>query len=231
MVRVVWPVAHKPAGFCIIAEGINAGRSVPNSKHDHVNATAVEDRVGAVQKRISAFLRKGRKSCVEVATAAHGEEFNFSPDRLHRCLHLVNKGLTNCRSIGIDEDSKPIGARYKLVQEPESLYRKLFGHAGDAGDVGARPVEAAHETGLDRVGTGIKNDRDSRRCGFGGECRRGAEQSYDHCHPTINEVRCQYRQPPIVVLRPAVLDRDILALGIAGFAPRPATPRRLRVVR
>ena len=52
----------------------------------------------------------------------------------------------NCRSIGIDEDSKPIGARYKLVQEPESLCRKLFGHAGDAGDVRAGPVEAAHKT-------------------------------------------------------------------------------------
>src|SRR6476646_3167913 len=100
MVRIVWPVAHKPAGFCIISQSKNAGRSVANSKQDQLNSTAVEDRVGAVQERIDPFLRKGRKSCVEVATAANGEEFTFLSDRLHRCLHLVNEGLTNCRSIG-----------------------------------------------------------------------------------------------------------------------------------
>ena len=62
------------------------------------------------------------------------------------CTSLT-KGPPTAGSIGIDEDSKPIGARYKLVQEPESLCRKLFGHAGDAGDVRAGPVEAAHKTG------------------------------------------------------------------------------------
>ena len=40
----------------------------------------------------------------------------------------------------------------------------------------------------------------------------------DHCHLTAYQIGCEVRQPIVLVLRPAILDRYILALDVPGFA-------------
>src|SRR5436853_582762 len=40
----------------------------------------------------------------------------------------------------------------------------------------------------------------------------------DHRHLTAYQIGCELGQYVVLVLRPAILDRDILALDVAGFA-------------
>ena len=63
----------------------------------------------------------------------------------------------------------------------------------------------------------------------------------DHGHLTANQIGRQRRQPIVLTFRPAVFDRDVLALDEAGFAfkalaetrhePRPARARRRQETR
>ena len=86
----------------------------------------------------------------------------------------------------------------------------------DAGDVRAGPVEAGDKTQCDRVTAGAKDDRYGR-----GRCLRrqrcGGAGGYDHRYAAADEIGCKRRQPIVLILRPAVLDRHVLALDIAGF--------------
>src|SRR6516165_5979508 len=85
-----------------------------------------------------------------------------------------------------------------------------------AGEVRAGPVEADDKTQCDRVTAGGKNDRYGR-----GRCLRrqscGGGVGYDHRYAAANEIGCERRQPIGLHLRPAVFDRHIMALDIAGF--------------
>ena len=40
----------------------------------------------------------------------------------------------------------------------------------------------------------------------------------DHRHLTAYQIGCEVRQYVVLVLRPAILDHDILTLDVAGFA-------------
>ena len=53
--------------------------------------------------------------------------------------------------------------------------------------------------------------------GFGGKWRRRALDRNDHGHPAANQVGRQCWQSVEATLRPAVFDRDVAALDIAGF--------------
>jgi hypothetical protein len=201
MVRIVWPVAHKPAGFCIIAEGINAGRSVANSQPDHLNGDGCR-RSG---RRCTGTASRSRLLLMEKSSTSRPVAFTAA------CTSLT-KG--SAAVLGLMRTANRLAPGTSSCKSPKRFAVSSSAMLVTPVTLVAGPVEAAHEAGLDRVGAGIKNDRSSGGCGFGGECRRGAEQSYDHCHLTTNEVGRQYRQPPIVVLRPAVFDRDILALRL-----------------
>ena len=39
----------------------------------------------------------------------------------------------------------------------------------------------------------------------------------DHCHLTAYQIGCEVGQSIVLVLRPAILDRHVLALDVAGF--------------
>jgi hypothetical protein len=40
----------------------------------------------------------------------------------------------------------------------------------------------------------------------------------DHCHLTAYQIACEVGQSVVLVLRPAILNRHILAFDVAGFA-------------
>jgi hypothetical protein len=93
---------------------------------------------------------------------------------------------------------------------------KLPHNEGDAGDVAARPVETGDEAKLNRVAAACEDDRDCRGRRFGYNCL-GAAMRSDHRHLTAYQIGCKVGQSIILVLRPAILDRHILALDVAGF--------------
>ncbi len=63
-----------------------------------------------------------------------------------------------------------------------------------------------------------KDDRDRRGRVFCRQCRRSAAAGRDHVDLAADEIGGQCGQPIIVALRPAVFDRHVLSLDIAGFA-------------
>ncbi len=68
----------------------------------------------------------------------------------------------------------------------------------------------------DRVASAREHDRHRRGCGLGRNCRAGVMGS-DHRHLTAYQIGCEVRQSVVLVLRPAILDHDILALDVTGF--------------
>ncbi|HEX3410283.1 MAG TPA: hypothetical protein VHT00_01080 [Stellaceae bacterium] len=59
-------------------------------------------------------------------------------------------------------------------------------------------------------------------------CRGDAARSYDHVDLAADEIGGQCRQSIIAALRPAVFDRHVLSLDIAGFAQSLAEPGHIR---
>jgi len=74
--------------------------------------------------------------------------------------------------------------------------------------------EAGNKVELDRIEAVIEDNRDCRRRCLGGQ-RRGAAHRRDHGDTARDEIGRQYRQTCDIALRPARLDRDILAVPIA----------------
>src|SRR5262245_31638947 len=102
------------------------------------------------------------------------------------------------------------------MQQPKLLCPKLRRNEGDTGDVAARPVETGDEAELNRVAAGYEDDRDRRSRRLGYNCRGDVMRS-DHRHLTAYQIGCEVGQSLDLVLRPAILDHDILALDVAGF--------------
>jgi hypothetical protein len=86
----------------------------------------------------------------------------------------------------------------------------------DPSRIAARPGEAGDKTKLDRIIRNGKDDRNRLGRSFGRERRRRTGCG-DHGDPSANQVGCQLRQPIELTLRPAVFDRHVLALDMAGF--------------
>src|SRR5262245_30114681 len=102
------------------------------------------------------------------------------------------------------------------MQQPKLLCPKLRRNEGDTGDVAARPVETGDEAELNRVAAGYEDDRDRRSRRLGYNCRGDVMRS-DHRHLTAYQIGCEVGQSVVLVLRPAILDHDILALDVTGF--------------
>src|SRR5262249_689766 len=63
-----------------------------------------------------------------------------------------------------------------------------------------------------------EHDRNSIRRSFGGECRFRAARGDDDGHPAINQVSRQLWQSIELILRPAIFNRNVSTIDIAGFA-------------
>ena len=88
---------------------------------------------------------------------------------------------------------------------------------GHAREVAAWPVQAGDKSKLDRVAAGQEDDRNRRGRRLGRQRRRSAARG-NHGHLTTNQIGRQRRQSIVLALRPAIFDRHVPALDIAGFA-------------
>src|SRR5215831_2015591 len=102
------------------------------------------------------------------------------------------------------------------MQQPKLLCPKLRRNEGDTGDVAARPVETGDEAELNRVAAGYEDDRDRRSRRLGYNCRGDIMRS-DHRYLPAYQIGREVGQSVVLVLRPAILDRHILTLDVAGF--------------
>jgi hypothetical protein len=107
--------------------------------------------------------------------------------------------------------------RNQLGQQLKPLGRQLFECKVDPREVTAWPGEAGDQPVRDRVGPTPEDDRDRRGRTFRGKRRRRVAR-HDQIDLAADEVGGQCRQLIVMALRPAVFDRQILSLDVAGFA-------------
>src|SRR5262245_27970835 len=100
------------------------------------------------------------------------------------------------------------------MQQSKLLRPKLSSDKRDTGDIAARPVETGDEAKLNRVATACEDDRDRRSRRLGHHCRGGVRS--DRRHLMAYQIGCEVGQSVVLVLRPAILNRYILALDVAG---------------
>jgi hypothetical protein len=85
-----------------------------------------------------------------------------------------------------------------------------------AGDAAAWPVEAGDQSGSYRIGASDEDDWRRGACDLA-RCRRRQTIGDDHGDLAANQIGRQLRQPVEGIVRPPILDRDVLALDKAGF--------------
>src|SRR5262249_39269597 len=85
------------------------------------------------------------------------------------------------------------------------------------GEVAAGPVEAPDDA--EPHGIAADREHDGYRCRrrFGRQYRRITALRHNERHMAAHEFCRQCGKPIVVTLRPAVLDRDVLAFDVAGF--------------
>jgi hypothetical protein len=102
------------------------------------------------------------------------------------------------------------------MQQLQPLGQQLHIQRGYTGEIAARTIEAGDQPQLDRVERGGEDDRNSLRrrlCSIGRELVRG-----DHRHLPAHQVGRQRRQPLVMLVGPAVFQRDVAPLHIPGLA-------------
>ena len=115
----------------------------------------------------------------------------------------------------------------QLVQQPEQLGRQGSNDKDDARDVAARSVEACDQASSDRIGSHDEYDRRRRGCGF--DCVRHptARPNY-RGHLPADEISRQSRQPIWLIVRPVILDGDVLAFDESSVVE--TLPERIKDV-
>jgi hypothetical protein len=103
------------------------------------------------------------------------------------------------------------------MQEFEPLGHQFCNEKIYTGGVATRPSKAGDKTKLDRVFIDAEHDRDRHGHGFRRERTACVSGRSDHRHATANQLRHQRRQAIILSFQPVVIDRHVLAIGVAGF--------------
>ena len=186
----------------------------------------VEKHVRANEQGVDPLLHEARNRPLDIAFDNSSCDNQFSPERVRRRLHLSPDFL----SIGIGRVLKHPddgGPRDGFVQDLELLWRQRTSEEGHARKVAARTRQAGYEAEADRVSAYFENDW-NRRGRLFRRARRSVADAGDHGHPAANKVGRQRRQSLVLILRPAVFKRDVLAFDVAGLCQ--SAPDRIDAV-
>jgi len=127
----------------------------------------------------------------------------------------VSDDVIGLRTVRVHEQGDYFGLRNQLAKQFEPLRVQLDEYTAEAREVTARSGETGDETVRDRVAS-REDDRDCSGGVFRRERRRAAGRD-DHVNLAPDKIGGQGRHPIVVSLRPAIFDRQILSLDIAGF--------------
>ena len=163
----------------------------------------------------SRSLREGLRRRRRFALVAGVEDLNLLPDDARRRLHVSD--LPARRSDCSDSRarrSRRLWAPARAAAPAASPPARLRG--SHAGDVAARPVEAGDKADL----TG--SPPTTNTIGIVVVAALAASAAAlppcdDHRHLAADQIGRQRRQSIVLTFRPAIFDRDVLALDIAGL--------------
>jgi len=101
------------------------------------------------------------------------------------------------------------------VQHLKLLCWEFTPEEGHARDVAARPRETGDKP-MHRIGADFENNRDCCGGGFRGE-RRSVAHGDNYHHLASGQIGRQCWQLTVLIVRPAIFDRDVLAFNIASL--------------
>ena len=179
-----------------------------------MDAPGGEEGVGVDEKRVGPLARKRCEGRVDLAAGVGVEHLDLQPHGARTRCRIPHRGLGR-RIMRADEHGNASGCRHHLTQEFQPLGHQLRRENIDTCQVAARPGKASDKTKPDRVIADVEDDGDRRGCPLGRDRRTISNCCY-HGDLAANEVSRQLRQPIKMSLRPAVLDRYVLAFNIAG---------------
>ena len=215
-IRQARSVAHQPAGFGIFDATIYRGNPVERRQLDQLDTPAGEGRAGADEKGVGPLAHKSRECRIDLAAAAGVEDLDLQPHGAGGRLD-VSQSWTSVSRIGrIDEHGHTSRSGHQLAQEFQPLCRQLDREKIDPCQVAARPGRLATRPSL----TGSSPTTKTIGIVVVAALAASAEddrRSQHHGDLAADQFGRQLRQSIDLILGPAVFDRDVLALDIAGL--------------
>ena len=160
------------------------------------------------------------KSCegrIDLAAGAGVEDLDLQSDGASSRFHVSQRGLGIAGSVGLTSTATRVAAGTSSRRSSSRFAANSASEKIDPCQVAARPGEAGDKTKPDRVFGDGEDDGDRRGCRLGRQRRSGASGRDDHGDLSANQIGRQLRQPIDLILGPAVYDRHVLALDIAGL--------------
>ena len=190
-------------------------------------APAREKWIAADHERACPQLGHGRKDRIEIAISCRMQDMELQPEGAGRRLHVSRLSVSAAGVVGFTSRAMtvavgisscisssrfgPISTSKMLtpVRLPPGRFRLVTSPNSTGSNPTAKTIGIVEVAAFAAVPKG---------------------HSDDHGHLTANEVGRQPRQSIVLSVRPAVFDRDVLALDITGLfqAPTESAPRWLR---
>src|SRR5215831_3654518 len=210
-------ITDQPAGQGVLAQLIDRRNGIARCSLHELVAPAIEEWLGGDEERAGTQFDQGGESGVDLAFGAGSQDMELQPLRAHRFLHVSNE-LLSSRIHRIHQQGNHPGLGNQLGEQLEAFGRQVAGENTEAGEVATRSRQTSDEAGADRVADAGENDRDCRGRVLRRECRREAAACNDQIDLAVDKMGGHRGQPIIATLGPAVFDRNVLPLDVAGFA-------------
>ena len=133
-----------------------------------------------------------------------------------RPLHVVDDSQA-LRILRVDQEADDLGLRRDFEQQFKPLRRQTGGQEADAGEIATGPAKACDKAFGHRITTDDSNNWNLRGRKFRGHRRSVATGGCDDVDLFVYKLDRQRRQPPVVVVGPAVLHHEVLASDEAAF--------------
>jgi hypothetical protein len=119
------------------------------------------------------------------------------------------------RLVGVSQHGDGGGFGSELVQKTQLLGGQIGLSEDHASRIATRPIETGDQPGSDRIETHSEDDRNRGACRFYTQCCNSVRN--DHSRPSADEF-CRHPWNPIMlIVGPAILDSDVLALDESGL--------------
>src|SRR5215470_13270047 len=132
---------------------MDRGNPLSDRQRREPTDVAGEERIARDKERVGPLLGKGREGCLEIVFAADVQDESRHAERLRRRLRVLCLKL-GLRTFGVNQYSYDGSIWQSLAQQLQLFRFQVCARVEEnAGDIASRPVEACHETDLDRIVT------------------------------------------------------------------------------
>src|SRR5262245_19449383 len=210
------PIADKPALFDQFSVGVDGRNSVARCQSNDLLPAGGEERIATDKKRVGPPLPHGGECGIDLAGRT-GIENQQLPAEVAPCLLRFVFHARALRQLRICQHGNQRSTGNKFVQQAKPFADDQHVEPTHSRDIAARPVEATHESLVNRIAASREHDR-NRFC----HCHRSQYRSAtsrrdDHVDLAADQIGRQDRQAIEPILRKTVLDRHVAAIDIAGF--------------